>query len=68
MAMKTIEEIEHAITHLSAEDLAAFRAWFVQFDAQIWDEQFEKDVSAGSLDALAEEALRHLNDGHCTDL
>ena len=30
--------------------------------------QFEEDVAAGRLDRLAEEALRDLREGRCTDL
>ncbi len=66
--MGSIEEIETAVARLSCEDLAAFRAWFAQFDAQAWDRQFEEDAAAGRLDALADEALCDLHAGRCTDL
>ncbi|WP_244913272.1 hypothetical protein [Phormidesmis priestleyi] len=66
--MNTLQDIEHAIAQLPSEDLAAFRAWFAEFDAEIWDRQFEADVKAGRLDALAEKALKDLREGHCTDL
>ena len=55
--MSTIEEIEEAVRGLSAQELAAFRAWFTEFDAAAWDRQIEQDIAAGRLDALAEEAL-----------
>lgn len=32
--MSTIQEIESAVTQLSAEQLADFRAWFAEFEAQ----------------------------------
>jgi hypothetical protein len=54
--MSTIQELEKTVRQLSAEDLAAFRAWFAEFDAEQWDRQFEADVSAGRLDGLIEEA------------
>jgi hypothetical protein len=66
--MSTIQEIEDAIRQLSPEDLAAFRAWFAEFDAGLWDRQMEVDISAGRLDALAEEALEDFRDGRCTEL
>ncbi len=66
--MSTIQEIEQAVRRLSPEDLAAFRAWFAEYDAAAWDRQLEQDVAAGRLDALAEEALRDLREGRCTDL
>ena len=59
--MSTIEEIEEAVRGLSAQELAAFRAWFTEFDAAAWDRQIEQDIAAGRLDALAEEALDDLH-------
>jgi hypothetical protein len=44
------------------------RTWFAEFDATIWDKQFEADVAAGKLDTLAKKALQHLKEGRCTDL
>lgn len=50
------------------EELVAFRAWFSKFDADAWDRQFEADVKAGKLDALAESALRDHAQGRSTEL
>ena len=61
--VSTIQEIESAVSCLSQKELAAFRSWFVEFDAEAWDRQFEGDVLAGKLDALADEALRDLSEG-----
>ena len=66
--MSTIQEIEKAISKLPPEDLAVLRAWFAEFDAAVWDREFEEDVSAGRLDSLAQEALQDLRAGRCTDL
>ena len=66
--MSSIEQIEAAVARLSREELSAFRIWFTDFDAEAWDRQFEKDVVAGRLDALGDEALRDLSEGRCTDL
>lgn len=66
--MSTIAEIEDAIRKLPDEELVALRAWFADFDAAVWDRQFELDVAEGRLDALADEALRDLRKGRCTDL
>ena len=66
--MSSVKDIEAAVSKLSREELSSFRAWFVDFDAEAWDGQFEQDVSAGRLDGLAEEALRDLDAGRCTDL
>ena len=56
--MSNVEKLEEQIKELSPAELAAFREWFVQFDAEAWDRQFEEDIKAGKLDRLAERALR----------
>lgn len=66
--MSHLQEIERAVSQLSAEELADFRVWFAAFDAEQWDRQFEEDVAAGRLDDLAQRALQHLREGRCTDL
>jgi hypothetical protein len=66
--MNNLQEIEQAVSQLSAEELSNFRGWFAEFDAEIWDRQFEEDVAAGRLDGLAQRALQHLREGRCTDL
>ena len=62
-----IEEIEEAVRRLPAQELAAFRTWFAQFDAAAWDRQIEQDIAAGHLDTLADEAVDDLRQGRCTD-
>jgi hypothetical protein len=66
--MSSVHEIETAVSKLSRGELLAFRNWFSEFDAAIWDKQFEEDVAAGHLDALADEAIRDLREGRCRDL
>jgi hypothetical protein len=66
--MSSLQEIETAISQLSTDELAAFRVWFAEFDAEIWDRQFEEDVASGRLNKLADRALQHLQEGRCTDL
>jgi hypothetical protein len=60
--MSSIHEIETAVARLSRQELAAFRSWFVGFDADAWDRQFEADVAAGRLDVLGDEALRDMDE------
>ena len=55
--MTKVEKIEQEVRQLSARELASFRAWFSDFDAANWDQQFEADATAGRLDALADAAL-----------
>ena len=66
--MGKVENIEGQIQELSPEELATLRKWFAEFDAEAWDRQFEADVKAGKLDALAERALRDHVAGRSTKL
>lgn len=56
--MDRVEKIESEVESLSPGELANFRDWFLEHDWAAWDQQLEKDVAAGKLDALADEALR----------
>jgi hypothetical protein len=54
--MSKVNDLERQIEGLSAEELATFRQWFAEFDAETWDRQFEADARAGKLDSLAQRA------------
>lgn len=66
--MSKVEAIEQQIEKLSSDELAAFRRWYAAFDAEVWDRQFDVDVKAGKLDALAEKALRSHTSGQSKPL
>jgi hypothetical protein len=66
--MSRIEQIEDQIQQLSPDELRTLRAWFADYDSAAWDRQFESDVNAGKLEALAERALRHRTAGRSTTL
>jgi hypothetical protein len=66
--MSKVENIEQEVRELSPSELAAFRRWFLEFDAQAWDRQIEEDVRAGKLDKLADEALAAHRAGKSTPL
>lgn len=66
--MSKVEAIEQQIERLSPAELAGFRSWYDAFDAAAWDRQFEADVQAGKLDALADKALRAHTAGQSTKL
>lgn len=66
--MNNIEEIKQAVTHLPPKDLAAFRRWYHEYEASIWDKQFEEDAKSGKLDFLAQQAVNDLKSGKCKDL
>ena len=54
---RTVEEVEKAVAQLPQDQLRQFRAWYEKFDSKAWDDQIEKDIAAGKLDALAESAI-----------
>jgi hypothetical protein len=66
--MTTAEDIEKAVEQLAPRELARFRAWFEAFDAQQFDAAIERDISAGKLDAHADEALAAHRAGRSRDL
>jgi hypothetical protein len=66
--MTTVAEITGAVRRLPKRELARFRKWFAEFDAAVWDREFEEDVATGRLDELAREALRDERAGRTTDL
>jgi len=66
--MKNVEVIEKQVEALSLEELTAFRAWFLEFDAATWDRQLEEDARGGKLDALVDEAIQDQKSGKCTEL
>ena len=61
--MSEIEQLERTVSNLSPGDLAQFRAWFLEFDARVWDEQIESDLKAGKLDKLMAEARTEYDQG-----
>lgn len=67
-AMSKVELIEEQIKTLSAEEVATLREWFLEFDWTLWDQQLERDVAAGKLDAVADKALRDHAAGKTTPL
>jgi hypothetical protein len=66
--MSRVETLEGQIKALTTQELKAFREWFVEFDAEVWDRQFESDAQSGKLDELAARALRDHETGQATEL
>ncbi|MEX2173851.1 MAG: hypothetical protein WD872_05775 [Pirellulaceae bacterium] len=54
--MSSVQKIENAVRQLTADERAAFRAWFAEFDAPERDRQLETNVASGKLNWLAAEA------------
>jgi DNA-binding GntR family transcriptional regulator len=55
--MTKLEDIEKAVEQLSPEEMAKFRAWFDEFQADQFDAQIEADMAAGTLDRHFDEAI-----------
>ena len=66
--MGKIENLEEQIRRLSPAELARFREWFAEFDAEAWDRQLEADVKAGKLDKLIAEAHTDFQAGKAREL
>ena len=66
--MKKIEEIEQDIEKLSKSELKSFRQWFVGYDAEAWDGQFQADAKSGNLDDFADEAIKEYRVGKASEL
>ncbi len=66
--MEGLQELQRAVARLSPDELARFREWFEEFDAKIWDQQFETDARSGKLDRVADQAIADFRAGRCREL
>ena len=66
--MTKVETLEKEIEGLSPQELRTFRRWFTEFDAQLWDQELERDVAAGKLDRLADAAVAAHKRGEGRDI
>ena len=55
--MMTLTELQQAILGLSEAEYAQLIRWLQDQDWERWEREFDEDVRAGKLDALAAEAL-----------
>ena len=53
----SVEEIEKLISQLPSKQLKKFRAWYQEFDSNMWDKQIDQDIMNGALDGLAKKAI-----------
>lgn len=63
-----VKEIESAIADLPPSEIAELAKWFEDFHAQFWDQQIERDLNAGHLDSLLEEAKQDFERNRCEPL
>ncbi len=66
--MSEVEQLEQRVSNLPPKDLAQFRAWFLEFDARLWDQQIDADFKVGKLDSLIAEARAEFKQGNSRPL
>ena len=66
--MKTVTEIKQAILDLPEAEYTELCRWLLDQDWERWEREFDEDVRAGKLDALAAEALEAKAKGELKDL
>ncbi len=65
--MQVYEIIEN-IKKLSENDLKILLEWIEDFEQELWDKEFERDVEQGKLEKLAEQAIKDFRAGKCREL
>ena len=66
--MTRVQRLEREIRELSHSELAAFRKWFQEYDATLWDRQIEENVAAGKFVELAQKALADHKAGRAKEI
>jgi hypothetical protein len=66
--MTRIQRLEQEVRKLGPQELAVFRKWFRDYDADQWDSQIEEDALTGKLDRLAQKALADHKAGTTSEL
>ena len=66
--MSNVQELEMAVSQLSANELMQFSEWFEEFVADQWDKKIEADISAGRLGAAGKRADDEFLAGRATPL
>ena len=55
--MTNVTELQQAILGLSEAEYTELRRWLQDQDWELWEREFDEDVRAGKLDALAAEVM-----------
>ena len=66
--MRTVTEIKQDILALPEAEYADLCRWLLDQDWERWEREFDDDVRAGKMDALAAEALEAKARGELKDL
>ncbi|MDB9373035.1 hypothetical protein [Nodularia sphaerocarpa] len=66
--MSNLEQIEAKILSLPSNEFEQLRQWFFNLDYERWDEQLERDIADGKLEALAQEAIAEFEAGDVREI
>lgn len=66
--MTSISQIKDAIIRLPEGEVHALREWLEELEAQLWDDEIERDMKAGKWDATMRNAQEEYDAGRCTDV
>ena len=55
--MTKVTELQRAILELTESEYSELVSWLRDQDWERWEQEFDRDVRAGKLDSLADEAL-----------
>ena len=64
----TIQQIESAILDLHPSEFRQVIDWLLDLDYQRWDGELERDIEAGKLDFLAQEAIEDFENEFCKQI
>ena len=62
----SVDELQAAITHLSAEEFDHLSRWLDEYRADLWDRRIEADILDGRLEAAGRRADEDFEAGRCT--
>lgn len=64
----SVKDIEQAIEELPRHEVAELSKWLDEFQNRVWDEQIERDATAGRFNQLIERAKAQHAAGRCKPL
>jgi hypothetical protein len=64
--MRTVQEIESAITQLKPREIHAVADWLLEYRETLWDKKIAADAHAGMLDSLIKKAKTGHRAGRAT--
>lgn len=62
-SLRSVAEIESAVTQLPAGEFAELMAWIQEYQDRCWDKPIEGDLESGRLDAVLAEVEKEYKQG-----